>query len=100
MVANGSLLNIKGSVELTVAFDKIKITLKFLRGNTNLTLSLLGYNFLRKIKVDILIRANCLLIQNVPIITEMHKSSKTFGVILTASSTIEPYFENILEEQI
>ena len=29
MVANGSLLNFKGSVELTVAFDKIEITHNF-----------------------------------------------------------------------
>ena len=35
-------------------------------------LALLGYNFLRENKVDILTSANCLLIQNVPIITHLH----------------------------
>ena len=60
---------------------------------------MLGYDFLRKNKVDILTNANCLLIQNVPIISHMHKSRKTVGVILTANSTFEPYSENILEGQ-
>ena len=50
-------------------------------------------------KVDILTSANCLLIQNAPIITHMHKSRKTVGVILTANFTIEPYSENLLEGQ-
>ena len=99
MVANGFLLNIKGSAELTVTFDKIEITHKFLCVDTNLSFALLGYDLLRKNKVDILTSANCLLIQNVPIITHMHKSRKTFEVILTANSTIEPYSENILEGQ-
>ena len=62
MVANGSLLYIKESAELTVTFDKIEITLKFLCVDTNLSLALLGYDFLRKNKVDILTSANCLLI--------------------------------------
>ena len=99
MVAYGSLLNIKGLVELTVAFDKIEITHKFLCMDTNLSLALLGNNFLPKNKLDILTSANCLQIQNVPIITQMLKSCKTVGVILTANSTIEPYSENILEGQ-
>ena len=99
MVANGTLLNIKGSVELTVAFNKIEITHKFLCVDTKLSLALLGYNFLRKNKVDILTSANCLLIQNVPIITHTHKSRITVGMILTENSTIEPYSENILEGQ-
>ena len=33
MVANGPLLNIKGSVELTVTFDRIEVTYISLRGN-------------------------------------------------------------------
>ena len=77
MVAIGSLLTMKGSVELTVAFYKIEITHKFLCVYTNLSLALLGYDFLRKNKVDILTNANCLIIKNVPIITHMHKSRKT-----------------------
>ena len=99
MVANESLLNINGSAELTVTFDKIEIIHKFLCVDTKLSLALLGYNFLRKNKVDILINANFLLIQNVPIITHMHKSRKTVGVILNANSTIEPYSENVVEGQ-
>ena len=99
MVANGTLLNIKGSVERTVAFDKIEITHKFLCVDTKVSLALLGYDFHRKRKVDILTSANCLLTKNVPIITNIHKSRKTVGVILTANSTIEPYSENILEGQ-
>ena len=67
--------------------------------DTNISLALLGYDFLCKNKVDILTSANCLLIKNVPIITHMHNSRKTVGVILTANSTIEPYSENILEGQ-
>ena len=99
MVANGFLLNIKGSAELTVTFDKIEITHKFLCVDTKLSLALLGFDFLGKNKVDILTSANCLLIQNVPIITHMHKSRKTVGVILTANSIIEPYSENGVEGQ-
>ena len=96
MVANKSLLNIKGSAKLTVTCDKIKITHKFLCVDTKLSLALLGYDFLRNNKVDILTCANCLLIQIVPIITHMHKSRKTVGVILTANSIIEPYSENVV----
>ena len=99
LVANGFLLNIKNSAKLAVTFDKIEITHKLLCVDTKLSLALLGYNFLRKNKVDILTSANCLLIQNVPIITHMHKSRKTVKVILTANFTIEPYSENILEGQ-
>ena len=73
IAVNGSLLNIIGSVELTITLDKIEITQKFLCVDTKLFLALLGYNFLRKNKVDILTSANCLLIQNVQIITHMHK---------------------------
>ena len=99
MVANGSLLNIKGSVDLTVTFDKIEITHKFLCVDTKLSLALHGYDFLRKTNVDILTSANCLLFQNVPIISHMHKSRKTVGVIPTANFTIEPYSKNILDGQ-
>ena len=97
MVANGSLLNIRGSAELTVTFDKIEITHKFLWVDTKLSLALLGYDFFRKNKVDILTSAICLLIQNVPIITHMHKRRKTVGVILTENSIIEPYSENVVK---
>ena len=99
MVANGFLLNIKGSVELTVAFHKIENTHEFLCVNTNLSLELLSYDLFLKNELDILTSAICLLIQSVPIITHMHKSRKTVGVILTANSTIEPYWENILDKQ-
>ena len=40
--------------------------------DTKLFLAMLGYNFLRKNKVDILTSANGLLIQNVQILTHMH----------------------------
>ena len=73
IAVNKSLLNIKGSVELTIAIDKIEITHKFLCVDTKLSLALLGYDFLQTQKVDILTSANCLLLQNVPIITHMHK---------------------------
>ena len=73
IAVNRSLLNINGSVELTITFDKIEITQKFLCVDTKLFLALLGYNFLRKTKVNIFTSANCLLIQNVQIITHMHK---------------------------
>ena len=96
MVANG-LLNIKGSVELKVNFDKIEITYKLYCVQTKLSLALLGYDFLRRNKLDLLTSANCLLIQNVPILTHMHQSRKTVFVILTANSTIKTYSENILE---
>ena len=65
--------------------------------DTNLSLALLGYDFFCKTNVDILTNVNCLLFQNVPIITHMHKSRKTVGVILIANFSIEPYSENILE---
>ena len=97
MVANGFLLNIKGSLELTLSFDKIEITHKFFCVDTKLSLALLGNDFLRKNKVDILTNANCLLFQNVPIIIHLHKSRTTVRVLLTANTTIEQYSENILE---
>ena len=97
MVANGFLLNIKGSLELTLYFDKIEITHKFLCVDTKLSLALLGNDFLSKKKVDILTNANCLLFQNVPIIFHMHKSRTTVRVLLTENSTIEQYSENIFE---
>ena len=53
MVANGFLLNNKGSAKLTVTFKRIEITHKFLCVDTNLSLALFGYDFLRKNKVDI-----------------------------------------------
>ena len=65
MVANGSLLNIKGLVEFPVAFNKIEITHKFICVDTKLSLELLRYDFVQKNKINILTSANCLLIQNV-----------------------------------
>ena len=99
MVANGSLLSIKGSIDLTIAFDKIEISQKFLCVDSQLSLALLGYDFIRKNKVDILTSANCLLIQNVPVITHMLKKRKSVGVILTANTSIAPHSENIAECQ-
>ena len=98
IAVNGSILNIKGSVELTITFDKIEITQKCLCVDTNLFLALLGYDFLRKNKVDILTSANCLLIQNVPIITHMHKKrnniSENMGRHISANETNETNFED------
>ena len=65
MVENGTMLNIKVSVEITVAFDKIEKTHKLLCVNTKLSLALLVYDFLSKNKIDILTSANYSLIQNV-----------------------------------
>ena len=80
MVANGSLLNIKGSVDLIIKFDTLELTHKFLCVYTDLSLALLGYDFIRKNKVDILTSANCLIIQNIPIMTYMRVGRKTIGV--------------------
>ena len=99
MVANGSLLNIKGSVDLVIKFDTLELTHKFLCVDTDLSLALLGYDFIRKNKVDILTSANCLIIQNIPIMTYMRVGLKTIGVILTANETLEPFSENIIEGQ-
>ena len=77
MAANGSLRNIKESVEFTIAFDKIEIVHKFLCVDTQLSFALLGYGFLQQNKVDILTSANCLLIQNVPLITHINESRKS-----------------------
>ena len=65
MVANEFFIHMKGAVKLTVAFDKVEITKKFLSINTNQSLALLGYNFVFKNKINILISANSMLIQNV-----------------------------------
>ena len=93
LTVNGSLLNIKGLVELTITFDKIKTTPKFLCVDTKLFLALLGYNFLSKNKVDILTSANCFLIQNVSIITHMHKRRnnvrENMGRHISANETYE-----------
>jgi hypothetical protein len=96
MVANGSLLSIKGSINLTIAFDKIEITQKFLCVDSQLSLALLGYDFISKNKVDILTSASCLLIQNVPVITQMLKSRKSVGVILNEDTSIAPHSESII----
>ena len=98
IAVNGSLLNIKRSVELTIIFDKIEITHKFLCVDTNISLALLGYDFLRKNKVDILTSANCLLIQNVSIITHIHKRRNNvpehMGRHISANETYENSFED------
>ena len=99
MVANGSLLNIKESVDVIVAFDKIEITHKFLCLNTYLSLALLGYDFLLKNTKNILTIANCLLILNVPIITHLHKSRKNSWGYSNCKLYYWKYSENILEGQ-
>lgn len=43
MVANRSMLNINGSGELTITFDKIEILNKFLCVDTKPSLALFGY---------------------------------------------------------
>ena len=95
---NGSLLNINKSIELTITFDKIKITHKFLIVDTKLFFALLGYDFLRKNKVDILTSANCLLIQNVQLITHMHKRRNNvrgnMGLHISANGTYLKSFED------
>ena len=98
IAVNGSLLNIKGSVELMITFDIIEITHKFLCVDTKLFLALLGYDFLLTNKVDILTSANCLLIQNVPIITHMYKRRNNVRENIcrhiSANETYEKLFEN------
>ena len=98
IAVNGSLLNIIGSFELTITFDKIKITQKFLCVDTKLFLALLGYNFLRENKVDILTSATCLLIQHVPIITHLHTRRnnvrENMGRHSPANLTYEKSFED------
>ena len=98
IAVNGSILNIKGLVELTITFDKIEITQRFLCVDSNLFLALLGYDFLRKNKVDILTSANCLLIKNVPIITHMHKKRnnerETMGRNILTNKTNDKSFED------
>ena len=98
IAVNESLLNIKGSVEFTITFDKIKIKHTFLCVDTKLSLALLGYDFFRQNKVDILTSANCLLIQNVPILTHMHKMRnnvrENMGRHISANETYEKSFED------
>ena len=52
IAVNKSLLNINGSVELTITFDKINITHKFLCVDTKLFFAFLGYDFISTNKVD------------------------------------------------
>ena len=99
MVANGSLLEIKGSLELTICLDTIELQHKFLCVDTKVTQALIGYDFIRKNKIDILTSANCLIAHNVPILTHIHKSRKSVGVILTDNSVVYPSTEQILTGQ-
>ena len=99
MVANGSLLAIKGSVVLNVNLDNIEIQHKFLCVETKVTQALLGYDFLHKNKIDILTSANCIIVQNMPILTHFHKSRKSIGVILTEDSIITPNSEQLVSGQ-
>ena len=66
--------------------------------NTKLFLALLGYNFLRENKVVILTSANCLLLQNVPIITHLHTRRnnvrENMGQHILANETNEKSFED------
>ena len=98
IAVNGSFLNIKGSVELTITIDKIEIMQKNFWVDTKLFPSLLGYDFLRKNKVDILTSANCLLIQNVQIIIHMHKRPNSvrenMGRHISANETYDNSFED------
>ena len=93
MVANGSLIAIKGSVILNVNLDNIEIQHMFLCVETKVTQALLGYDFLHKNKIDIFTRANCINVQNMPILTHFQKSRKSIGVILTEDSIITPNSE-------
>ena len=97
ITVNRSFLNIKKFVEFTITFDKIKITHKFLCVDRKLFFPLLGYNFIRKSKINILTCANCLLVQNVPIITHMYKRRnnvrENMGRHISANETYEKIFE-------
>ena len=97
LTVNGSFLNIKKLVEFTITFDKIKITHKFLCVGTKLFFPLLGYNFICKSKINILTCANCLLVQNVPIITHLYKRRnnvrENMGRHISANETYEKIFE-------
>ena len=99
MVANGSLLEIKGSVILNVSLDSIEIQHKFLCVDTKVTQALIGYDFLHKNKIDILTSANCIVIQNMPILTHFHKSRKSIGVILVEDSIVTPNTEKLVSGQ-
>ena len=99
MVANGSLLAIKGSVVLNISLDTIEIQHKFLSVETKVTQALLGYDFLHKNKVDILTSANCIIVENMPILTHFHKSRKSIGMILTIDSIVTANSEQLVRGQ-
>ena len=67
--------------------------------DTKLFFELLGYDYLRKKTVDILTSANCLLIQNVSIITHMQKMHNNvpehISQHISENKTFEKSFENI-----
>ena len=98
IAVNGSYLNINESFELTITFDKIKITHKVFCVDTKLFFALLGYDLILKNKVDILISGNCLFIQNVQIISHMHERRKNvrdnISRHISANVTYEKSFEN------
>ena len=86
----------KGTNVLPILFDQIEVQHKFYCLDTKVSQALIGYDFIRKHKIDILSSANCIVIQNVPIITHFHKYRKSVGFIISEKCSIAPSSEHIL----
>jgi hypothetical protein len=98
-VANGTQLTVKGAIILPIELEGVELFHKFLCVDTQVSSALIGYDFIRKHKIDILTSANCILVQNIPVLTHIYQAQRSVGVIITEDAKIFPTSEVLLVGQ-
>ena len=89
VVANGTTLPVKGSTELPIQIGGLDVLHHFIIVRTKVANILLGYDFLKTNKCDIMATVNSLVACNVVIFTNSRLSITSIGIVAIAESTIE-----------
>ena len=100
VVANGTTLLVEGSIERSIQIGSLELIYRFIIVSTEVVNILLGYDFLKTNKCDIMTSVNTLVAGNVAIFTHSRLSITSIGIIIIADSIGAAFTEVIVPGQI
>ena len=100
VVANGTTLPVEGSTELPIQIGGLEVVHRCIIVPTEVADILLGYDFLKINKCEIMTSVNTLVAGNVAIPTHSRLNITSIGIVAVADSTVEGFTEVIVPGQI
>ena len=91
VVANGTKLPVEGSSELPIQVGGLEVTHRFIIVPTDVANILLGYDFLKQNKCDIMTSVKALVAGNVAVPTHSRLGITSIGIVAIADSTVEGF---------